>query len=519
VRLKNFVICFGNISNTTHFMSLNNNETFKTTTKKRTTTGVWNDRFLASELMLLEASSLHPPKLVTSSSTKSQFQSEFGWSSPIEYLQTIDTSSLPLGVRARLLSRAWIRFLSSQMESEPAKKKDQSVSVDVDPSMLKLYSYIPEVLAVLSYKSVTVLKLMSFSPSLDNFEAWVQMIVDMNAKRKSRGLGDNLIIDVSANGGGYVCLNQWLLSYLVASWSNLSPTFNSTPFEPYDLRKTSLLEQLAKEGYFQSEIMYDPLTGKEFNQESLDWFWRGLNYTRSGRTWPHTRRVWYDACRTELSSSLPKPNYFYDKIIVITDGLCGSACSYFISKLRKDNKVRLLSYGGLIDQSMETSSFAGGTVIEWSKLIAELQELNISSPSFVPFTTSALMSWSLFELYIGGKNVINGSSTDPNVLPREFNKLVADWHINIWAPLVNTDPNFSKNITENLFVLYEIALPYFDTMQGGLPSEGKPRSNNTSAIIVLSIFGLLLLGLLGFVIVYLVRKMRRTREQGTFSEF
>jgi hypothetical protein len=72
-------------------------------------------------------------------------------------------------------------------------------------------------------------------------------------------------------------------------------------------------------------------------------------------------------------------DYFVDDLTIITDGTCGSACSLFITKFQSHNKAKILSYGGIEGmEEMETSSFAGGNVLDWASFVGWLRQF----PSF-----------------------------------------------------------------------------------------------------------------------------------------
>ena len=65
--------------------------------------------------------------------------------------------------------------------------------------------------------------------------------------------------------------------------------------------------------------------------------------------------------------------YYFDKIIVLTDGTCGSACAYFSTKLKQDKKAWIVSAGGVLGQDMDISSFAGGNVEDWDSYVNSIQ--------------------------------------------------------------------------------------------------------------------------------------------------
>jgi len=64
------------------------------------------------------------------------------------------------------------------------------------------------------------------------------------------------------------------------------------------------------------------------------------------------------------------------------------------------------------------------------------------------------------EVYIGGNldDKLDGSSLSLGVMPREFNKMTADWHVFYWATLTPTATWTSQQYAN----VYETALGLFD---------------------------------------------------------
>jgi hypothetical protein len=64
--------------------------------------------------------------------------------------------------------------------------------------------------------------------------------------------------------------------------------------------------------------------------------------------------------------------YYFDKIIILTDGTCGSACAYFATKMKVDQKAYLVSTGGVVGQPMDIAAFAGGNVEDWQPYLDDV---------------------------------------------------------------------------------------------------------------------------------------------------
>jgi hypothetical protein len=100
-------------------------------------------------------------------------------------------------------------------------------------------------------------------------------------------------------------------------------------------------------------------------------------------------------------------DYSFSKILVLTDGLCGSACSLFASKLRYHGKAALLTFGGRAHEMMDSSSFAGGNVLEWDSFIRYLRIVNASNGlDYLP--TTAITRFNFRQMYCGNERLPRG---------------------------------------------------------------------------------------------------------------
>jgi len=101
--------------------------------------------------------------------------------------------------------------------------------------------------------------------------------------------------------------------------------------------------------------------------------------------------------------------------LVVTDGLCGSACCQFISQLRYLGKVGVVAIGGLPGSNYDICSFPGGNVLEWDDIVN--CTLGKSFVNFLP--TTARTRFNHMEMYMGQQSV-----------PREFIIIPPDFVLN-----------------------------------------------------------------------------------------
>jgi len=152
-------------------------------------------------------------------------------------------------------------------------------------------------------------------------------------------------------------------------------------------------------------------------------------------------------------------NYYFDKIVVLTDGTCFSACTMFLSKLMYYNKAYVVAVGGVKGNAPGDTSGGGASVLEWPDFVSAQGALSSClSPSEVPVAqlpTSAHARFAWTEIYFG-----RDSST-----PREVLKMEANAYLSTWD-LLDADRD----------ALYSDVLGggYFAAMSSGLPSGNSP---------------------------------------------
>eukprot|EP01100_Stratorugosa_tubuloviscum_P010618 TRINITY_DN457_c0_g1_i5.p1 TRINITY_DN457_c0_g1~~TRINITY_DN457_c0_g1_i5.p1 ORF type:complete len:903 (+),score=350.39 TRINITY_DN457_c0_g1_i5:119-2827(+) len=225
------------------------------------------------------------------------------------------------------------------------------------------------------------------------------------------------IIDVRSNGGGFVCASQLAqLAFNPVEWS-ISTGRNLLLFEPFDFRRSEFTDLYLGTNILPNNEVFSPVDGQSYTDES--WYFPGVEYTRGGKTSTYTNKFYFPDCFNFINYT--RSDYTYERMVILSDGLCGSACSQFISKLRFHGKAGIANIGGIFTNSeQDTSSFCGGNVEDWTPFVERALAVNPSSGlDYLP--TNAFTRFNFREMYLG--------NTD---LPREMTMINADWFINIW---------------------------------------------------------------------------------------
>ena len=188
---------------------------------------------------------------------------------------------------------------------------------------------------------------------------------------------DLLVIDVMQNGGGQVCLGLRLLEMLIEDYYN----DHSLVQMNYDLVHSPLMDAyIAKTNDPMGYV--DKSTGEPY-KTGEEWYY-GRTVTMGGVEHERTNYFSLDCSAME---SLPvgfKPKQFMppNKLILLTDGTCGSTCACFTKIPSEHGKATLVGAGGLWEESMDVSSFAGGFVANPDSMADVAKDAGLDFPSF-----------------------------------------------------------------------------------------------------------------------------------------
>lgn len=529
---KNFMTTSKSFTSVSDLIALN-----KPTTSKRNAAGSLDDAFTVDEMAvldLLEKQAARKPKISVDQAQSlkahaDSLRTSLANSKTTGFERRAYKAVAPI-VRYKNVINAWSAYLAAEINppkidlslyppndmtirheihastsSGRRSAKDFSVNTTNianvttgNPNLLVSYTE-SSALSYWSYDETTVIRLKSFYPS--DVAAFQKLMNTISHSRSSNGLNKNLILDVSGNTGGYVCASYFALSVMSRAWNKASLTGDDILFSPYDFRQSDVANELYKRGYFGigafevSQVTRKPW-GPAFYTDPVP-------ITYDSYTSNYTQRYLWNLCESDNYALAPKANVF-DKILIISDGRCGSACSYFISKLRIANKARVLNYGGIWGKQMDSSAFAGGNVYEWAEFVSGLRKEFGTFPWAVQLPTSALTAFNFREMYNPGESY-----------PRQFTPMFPDFSLAYWDPLLGSTSLTSKAEKEILANLYASAVPLFDDIPSGLLGT----NTNKSLIVALAIVGIVILtALTTALIIAIISNIRRGTVTSEYSE-
>ena len=182
----------------------------------------------------------------------------------------------------------------------------------------------------------------NFEPA--DYGAYYQTVVDALLYASQNGIS-KLILDMSMNGGGDICLGRSMLNLLFGS----TPSFGSTdmPVNPLSvsLATTSDVNHINdtewSANFYQSAVTEDYFSSKV-------WLTPGISRTRGGVTANYSQLLMISA---NENCGIPpvlftKPLFNNSNVLLLTRGFCGSTCALFSDNLHDYQNITAVVVGG-----------------------------------------------------------------------------------------------------------------------------------------------------------------------------
>ncbi|RHY84912.1 hypothetical protein DYB26_010224 [Aphanomyces astaci] len=218
-----------------------------------------------------------------------------------------------------------------------------------------------------------------------------------------------LVLDLTGNGGGDICLGYATLRYLFPQLDLPGPREGTGPHTEavYHVQASPLIELLATQG--ESLLQNDPIsctsefcpsqwysttTKRQFLNAS--WATQGETNTVLG----NVSQGLYYGC-SSYNDFFPPPGANFkglsaDHVILVSHGYCGSTCSVFSSFIQQHNLAHTVAFGGYKDVAQQFFSFPGGQVYTTGALYGDAVALGVDSNDLVPQPLS-----NISDLYAG----------------------------------------------------------------------------------------------------------------------
>ncbi|KAF9948144.1 hypothetical protein BGZ72_009907 [Mortierella alpina] len=187
----------------------------------------------------------------------------------------------------------------------------------------------------------------------------------------------HLIVDTFGNGGGDISFASLLVQVLFPSQDKTTAAhlarYRGTPMltalADADLKNTDY------SGYYDPETLADKTTFEAFKTNPFLAF---ENVTMNGRVAAFSQELYLNYNLTELDLNIKHPwTNDASKVILLTDGQCGSACGMFSDLLVSKHGVKAVAVGGHTKKDLSMFSFAGAAVTGLDEVADAFEKLSI----------------------------------------------------------------------------------------------------------------------------------------------
>ncbi|KAL1695448.1 hypothetical protein GGG16DRAFT_45350 [Schizophyllum commune] len=243
-----------------------------------------------------------------------------------------------------------------------------------------------------------VLALGSFSAR--NFSAFQESLFNGLVALKARG-AENLIVDVTNNGGGYICIAHWLHRIIVGPKPTSEPQAGLDTTTRAGTLAQLIVRRIAEGADPEEQLLYNPAqwrnaTHQPFPVES-DWL-EPEKVVINGHEDAFSQRMGQECQPFDMD---PPSEALFDpkNVIIMSNGRCASSCSLFSITMAKEEGVRTLVYGGRADTPQQYCGVVGGQSTDFSTIDTEIKSVQLKNHTLAPpdFLTNSVqgITWRL----------------------------------------------------------------------------------------------------------------------------
>ncbi|KAI0289964.1 hypothetical protein BC826DRAFT_1106720 [Russula brevipes] len=220
----------------------------------------------------------------------------------------------------------------------------------------------------------------SFDGDTRQFQLDVQAAIN---QFKSSGV-TNLLIDVTNNPGGWLCLGYFLHQYLAGTNSGLPGFQTASRANPFAQK---ILKAEIAQGLNRSITWYSPDNWLFVNgtQMPLDFNYNSPSVPNvvNGREDPTSQRF-LDLC-PKTSVTLPSaPPFDLNNVVIVGNGNCASTCATFVTLMFERHQTKIVTFGGFPNKPIEYKGMSGTQVFEWADLNSEIKTAGLENDPLAP---------------------------------------------------------------------------------------------------------------------------------------
>ncbi|KAJ7126237.1 hypothetical protein C8R44DRAFT_781419 [Mycena epipterygia] len=291
-----------------------------------------------------------------------------------------------------------------------------------------------------------VLALGSFSG--DDFDVMESGLLEGLLTLKEMG-ATQLIVDVTNNGGGFICVAHWLHRILVGPKSTTVPQAGlDTKARDGPLARQIVQQIIDKNLDPDQNLLYNPLNWNDANNVQFaatdNWLLPPVNLQINGNADAFSQRLGQECQPSAFTSTPPDVALFNSsKIAIVSNGRCASSCSLFSVTMAKEEGVKMVVVGGKSDTKQEYCGTVGGQSTSYSTIDTEIKTTQLKNDSRAPP-----------DLLVNGVQGITwrlGFGIADTTQPEEWQDHPADLNLALTPDLVNNPVAIWEAVAARLF--------------------------------------------------------------------
>ncbi|KAG9125262.1 hypothetical protein FRC07_008331 [Ceratobasidium sp. 392] len=291
-----------------------------------------------------------------------------------------------------------------------------------------------------------VLHLSSFSGS---FSTLAKGLLDGVNKVKARG-AKKLLIDLSNNGGGVICLAAWLHRVLAGPQPgiNIQPGLDGS-VRAQDLPQKIVAKIIANNSDVDPgrDLSYNPLSWSDVNGKpfasNFNWLNPPIDVQVNGVSDRFSQKVG-DICLPFSSLAPPSTKPFeFENIAIMTNGRCASSCSLFSITMATKYNVKTIVVGGRPGTTQQYCGVVGGQSSNLVTMDSEVKTVGLKNDPLAPpdFLTNS---------YQGITWRLGWSIRDPNTF-EEFKSHPAQFSFPLLPNTVNNPAALWQDVSKRVW--------------------------------------------------------------------
>ncbi|KAJ3759694.1 hypothetical protein EV360DRAFT_41436 [Lentinula raphanica] len=281
----------------------------------------------------------------------------------------------------------------------------------------------------------------------DTIDAMMSGMLQGLVNLKSLG-ASQLIVDVSNNGGGFICAAEFLHRIIVGPKNTTVPQAGlDTKARDGPLARLIVQQIIENNLDPDQDLLYNPLnwrnaTNVPFTADD-DWLLPPVNLTINGHADAFSQRLGQE-CQPNGFTSTPPDNALFaaENVVIVSNGRCASSCSLFSITMAKEEGVKTVVLGGKNDVQQAYCGTVGGESTVFSEVDTEVKTARLKNNTLAPP-----------DLMVNGVQGITwrlGFGIDDPTQPEEWQPHPASLNLLLTPDLVNNPVAIWTNITQQL---------------------------------------------------------------------